>query len=142
MWVARFPSSSLSETSLRSTRSGSSVSPARLLFGMAGIGTHGRGSFPAVAATAAMATGLFLLSASAAALLSPALIFLLILSLGLRPGEQLIERAHSRRARSRGRRRPILVAVPLVLQLAHCVGRKLAFALAMRPPPLTLLPAS
>ncbi len=88
-----------------------------------------------------MAIGLFLLSTSAAALLSPALVILLVLSLGFAPGEQLIERVHARRARSRSRRQPVRISAPLVPLLAHSVGRKLAFALAMRPPPLKALPA-
>lgn len=108
---------------------------------MAGFRSDGRGKIPAFAAVIAMAIGLFLLSPSALALLSPALVLLLVLSLGLTPGEQLIERVHARRARSRRRRPAVRIAAPFVPMLAHSVGRKLAFALAMRPPPPKALPA-
>jgi hypothetical protein len=65
---------------------------------------------------------------------APALALLALLTAGVRPGERLIERLRARVAGTRPRRalsspRPRL---PLVVRP---VGRSLATALAMRPPP-------
>jgi hypothetical protein len=73
--------------------------------------------------------------------LAPALALLALLSVGVRPGEALIERlrarvAPSRPARASSSRRPQLALV------VRPVGRSLATALAMRPPPRALASGS
>jgi hypothetical protein len=75
-------------------------------------------------------------SASAALLLAPAFLLLLILSLGFFPGEKVIERIRSRRSRSRELVRTTVPKIPRVLDLARRTGLDLAYALAVRPPPL------
>lgn len=65
---------------------------------------------------------------------APALALLALLTAGVRPGEALIERLRARRAA------PILRAVsaprPRLAVVVRPVGRELAVALAMRPPPV------
>ena len=70
--------------------------------------------------------------------MAPALLMLALFAGGVRPGEALIERLRARRVASRAHRsvsalRPRL---PLVVRPA---GRRLASALAMRPPPAPLV---
>lgn len=79
--------------------------------------------------------GLFLVSPTVAALLSPAMLVALILSAGLFPGEELIDRV--RRAGYSGRRRGRAprVEIPASAAWVKPVGLALAFALANRPPP-------
>jgi len=68
---------------------------------------------------------------------APALLLLALLTVGVRPGEALIERL---RARSAGAR-PMRAASsprPRLPLLVRPVGRSFATALAMRPPPVAL----
>lgn len=88
----------------------------------------------AVAVLAAL--GLSLVAApQVALLLAPALVLLLILVVGVFPGEEAIARARSRRARSRRSRAPGRVLRPVLPDVPRPAGLALAFALAMRPPP-------
>ena len=69
--------------------------------------------------------------------LAPALLLLALFTVGVRPGERLLERLRARAEKVRPARavsspRP---ALPLVVRPA---GRSFATALAMRPPPLKL----
>lgn len=70
-----------------------------------------------------------------ALLLGPALLLLLILAVGVFPGEEAIARARARRARARRSRAPGRVTAPVLPDVLRPAGAKLAFALAMRPPP-------
>lgn len=74
-------------------------------------------------------------SPQVALLLGPAFLLLLILVVGVFPGEEAISRARSRRARARRPRAPGRVARPVLPDVVRPVGAALAFALAMRPPP-------
>ena len=78
-----------------------------------------------------------LMSVSAAMLLSPAFAVLFILSLGYFPGEQIIERVRSLRRRPRSSRRPASERAPVTFDFVRPVGRSIAFALSVRPPPGT-----
>jgi len=84
----------------------------------------------AVAAVAATT----ILSLHVALLLSPALLLLVLLSGGLFPGEQVIERLRARyeKRRARPEARP---ASPTARVFVRRTGRLIAFALAVRPPP-------
>ncbi len=70
-----------------------------------------------------------------ALLLAPALLLLLILVVGVFPGEEAIARARARRARARRSRAPGRVPAPVLPDVVRPTGLALAFALAMRPPP-------
>jgi hypothetical protein len=70
-----------------------------------------------------------------ALLLGPAFLLLLILVVGVFPGEEAIARARARRAKARRSRAPGRVAVPVLPDVVRPAGLALAFALAMRPPP-------
>ncbi|HMT04104.1 MAG TPA: hypothetical protein PKD76_01010 [Solirubrobacterales bacterium] len=71
--------------------------------------------------------------------LVPALLLLLTLSLGFFPGEKVIIRVRSRRARHRPTVKPLAQAVPELLDLVRQTGREIAYALAVRPPPRSSL---
>lgn len=75
------------------------------------------------------------IGASVALMLAPAILLLLLLAAGIRPGEELIERLRERftRPRVRGTANAPRPALPLVLRR---VGRRMAAALAVRPPPV------
>lgn len=75
------------------------------------------------------------ISPSAALLLAPALLLLLVLSLGYFPGETVIERIRGRRAQTRSAVLPAVEKLPATLDLAKRAGLKIAYALAVRPPP-------
>lgn len=75
------------------------------------------------------------ISVSVALLLAPALAILLILSLGYFPGETLIVRIQQRLRIVAGPR-PVCDRAPEVLDIASRAGRFIAYALAVRPPPL------
>ena len=62
---------------------------------------------------------------------------LFILSLGYFPGEQIIERVRSLRRRPRSSRRPASERAPVTFDFVRPVGRSIAFALSVRPPPGT-----
>jgi hypothetical protein len=74
-------------------------------------------------------------SPQVALLLGPAFLLLLVLIVGVFPGEEAIARARARRFRSRPSRAPGRVALPVLPDVVRPVGVALAFALAMRPPP-------
>jgi hypothetical protein len=66
--------------------------------------------------------------------LAPAVLLLGLLVRGVRPGEKLIERLRGRPPRPR-RVRPVSMPRPRLAVVIRPVGRQLADALAMRPPP-------
>lgn len=74
-------------------------------------------------------------SVSVALLLAPALAILIILSLGYFPGEAVIVRIRQR-SRDLTRPRPVADRMPEILDISSRVGRLIAYALAVRPPPL------
>ena len=65
--------------------------------------------------------------------LTPALALLALLASGIRPGEALIARLHARRGLRR--LRPASARRPRLALIVRRAGRRLACALAMRPPP-------
>ena len=77
------------------------------------------------------------ISASVALALAPAIAILLILSLGYFPGETVIVRIRSI-SRDRNHARPVAEPVPSSLNLVRRTGRLIAYALAIRPPPLII----
>ena len=80
---------------------------------------------------------IMLMSVSAALLLFPAFVGLFILSLGYFPGEQIIERVRSFRRRPRTSRRPVAGTALVTFDFVRPVGRRITFALSVRPPPGT-----
>lgn len=86
------------------------------------------GTFVAVALALAAGTG-------AALLLAPAVLAFCLVMLGLRPGEQLIDRLRGRFADRRARRAPRCVAPRAGAVVAPRTAWIPASALAMRPPP-------
>jgi hypothetical protein len=64
--------------------------------------------------------------------LAPAVLLLLLLSRGVRPGEKLIERL---RGRPRRPTRAVSMPRPRLAVVVRPAGRQFAAALAMRPPP-------
>lgn len=89
------------------------------------------GAFAAVLLT--LAAGL-VVAPSVGLLLAPAAALLLLLAHGVFLGEDLIERLRTRRSPSR-RRRPQAVRPPAMPVVLRRTGRRIAFALAVRPPP-------
>lgn len=75
------------------------------------------------------------LSVTIALITAPAFALFFILSLGFFPGEELIAKAREFRVRPREWSRPVLLPVPVLPLSSRPVGIKLAFALAVRPPP-------
>lgn len=69
--------------------------------------------------------------------LAPALVFLALFTFGIHPGEALIERLRARFATQR-RLRACSSSRPRLAVVVRPVGRLLASALAMRPPPSPL----
>ena len=67
--------------------------------------------------------------------LVPAFLLLLTLSLGCFPGEKVIIRVRSRRARHRPAVKPLAHVVPELLDLVRQTRLEIAYALAVRPPP-------
>lgn len=78
------------------------------------------------------------LSLTIAMIAAPAFLLLFVLSLGFFPGEELIVKAREYRARPREWSRPVLLSDPVLPVPFRPVGLKLAFALAVRPPPAHL----
>jgi hypothetical protein len=77
---------------------------------------------------------LALVAPGPALMLVPAAILAVLLLRGMFPGEKVIERLA--RAVRRRVTRPVSIQLPRARALAlHRVGRLIAFALAMRPPP-------
>lgn len=68
-------------------------------------------------------------------ILAPALLMIAVLSLGFFPGERAIARARGRWQGQHRSARPVAQAAPASLNLVHQAGRKMAYALAVRPPP-------
>ena len=75
------------------------------------------------------------LSVTAALITAPAFALFFVLSLGFFPGEQLIVKARELGSRPREWSRPVLLAIPVLPHSSRPVGLKMAFALAVRPPP-------
>lgn len=82
----------------------------------------------------ALATGI-VVAPSVGLLLAPAAALLALLAHGVFLGEDVIERLRTRRAMTRRRPRPLSVRVPAAPAIVHRTGRRIAFALAVRPPP-------
>jgi hypothetical protein len=82
------------------------------------------------------AFGVAVLTAPETALvLGPALLLLLVLVVGVFPGEEALARARDRRWRARRVRAPGRASRPALPDVARPSGISRAFALAMRPPP-------
>ena len=76
-----------------------------------------------------------LVAPQTALMLGPALLLLLVLVVGVFPGEQALARARDRRWRARRVRAPGRTPRPALPDVARPSGVTRAFALAMRPPP-------
>jgi hypothetical protein len=97
-------------------------------------GLHITRLFAALAVLAAL--GLAVVeSPHVALLLAPALLLLLVLVVGVFPGEEAIARPRARRATARRSRAPGRTPAPVLPDVVRPAGLALAFALAMRPPP-------
>ncbi|UUY06108.1 hypothetical protein LRS13_11515 [Svornostia abyssi] len=81
----------------------------------------------------ALAAGL-VLAPSVALLLAPAAALMLLLAHGVFVGEEFIEQLRARRAAAR-RPRPRAALRPVAPAYIRRTGRRIAFALAVRPPP-------
>ena len=71
---------------------------------------------------------------------APALVLLALLTVGVRPGEALLERLRARITATRPAR-AASSSRPRLALFVRPVGRELATALAMRPPPAAATPA-
>ena len=78
------------------------------------------------------------LSVTVAMIAAPAFALFFVLSLGFFPGEELIVKARELGSRPREWSRPVLLPVPVLPVAFRPVGLKMAFALAVRPPPAHL----
>jgi hypothetical protein len=78
------------------------------------------------------------LSVTVALIAAPAFVLFFVLSLGFFPGEELIVKARQLGTRPREWARPVLLPVPVLPLTPRPVGLRLAFALAVRPPPAGL----
>lgn len=87
------------------------------------------GATVAVVLALAVGTGVALL-------LAPAVLLFCLLMLGLRPGEQIIERLRERRRRPRAHRAPRSVTAGNVAVVVPRTSWLAASPLAMRPPPI------
>ncbi|HMU26809.1 MAG TPA: hypothetical protein PKA56_00425 [Solirubrobacterales bacterium] len=76
------------------------------------------------------------LSVTVALIAAPAFALFFVLSLGFFPGEQLIVKARELVSRPREWSRPVPIAAPVLPFSSRPVGLDLAFALAVRPPPV------
>lgn len=68
---------------------------------------------------------------------APAFALFFVLSLGFFPGEELISKIRERVSRPREWGRPVRLVAPSLPIASRPVGLKLAFALAVRPPPVS-----
>lgn len=99
-----------------------------------------RGRHPVLLRAGALAVTLLALAAglvlapSVALLLAPAAALMLLLAHGVFVGEELIERLRARRAAAR-HPRPRAALRPVAPAYIRRTGRRIAFALAVRPPP-------
>ncbi len=89
-----------------------------------------------VLAAVVVLVGAALTSPSVALLLAPALVLLATLAVGLFPGEETIARARARRMRARPVRAPQRIVRPKLRDIVRPAGVTLAYALAVRPPPV------
>ncbi len=78
------------------------------------------------------------LSVTIALIAAPAFALFFVLSLGFFPGEELIVKAREFGARPREWSRPVLLPVPVLPVSVKPAGLRVAFALAVRPPPVRL----
>jgi hypothetical protein len=78
------------------------------------------------------------LSVTVALIAAPAFVLFFVLSLGFFPGEELIVKARELGVRPKEWSRPVLLPVPVLPFSFRPIGLKLAFALAVRPPPARL----
>lgn len=86
-----------------------------------------------------LASGLCaVISIPAVLLLGPALFLFFVLSLGYFPGERVIEKVVRWRNQSRVAAVPSIEPAQEPLDLVAKVGRQIAYALAVRPPPYSL----
>jgi hypothetical protein len=92
----------------------------------------------AVCTGAAIVAAYLVLGSQDAFLMLPAILMLSALAHGAFLGEELIARLGARRRSRRARRAPV-IAVPRAVRIVCGVGRTIAFALAMRPPPARAL---
>lgn len=76
-------------------------------------------------------------SMTVALIAAPAFALFFVLSLGFFPGEDLIIKIRESATRPREWSRPIRLAAPSLPIASRPVGLKLAFALAVRPPPVS-----
>lgn len=83
----------------------------------------------------AVGTGL-VVAPSVALLLAPAAALLLLVAHGVFLGEDVIERLRSRRAAAPRHARAGATAAPAIPAFIRRTGRRIAFALAVRPPPV------
>lgn len=88
----------------------------------------------AVAAVCAFGVAV-LVAPQTALMLGPALLLLLVLVVGVFPGEEALARARDRRWRARRVRAPGRAPQPALPDVPRPSGVTRAFALAMRPPP-------
>ncbi len=99
-------------------------------------------SRPTLLRTAALAVVLLVLAAglviapSVTLLLAPAAALLVLLAHGVFLGEDVIERLRARRAATRRHARPLAARLPAAPEIVTRTGRHIAFALAVRPPPM------
>ncbi len=102
-----------------------------------------RGSDPRRCRTTALAAVVALtlalaLGTGVALLLAPAVVLFCLLMLGLRPGEQIIERLRDRRRRPREHRAPRSLTARHRIVVEPRTSWLTASPLAMRPPPAAL----
>lgn len=83
-----------------------------------------------------LALGVF--SPTIALIAAPGFALFFVLSLGFFPGEQLIVKARELSTRPKEWARPVHFSAPVLPLSSRPVGLKLAFALAVRPPPAHL----
>ncbi len=90
----------------------------------------------ALLAVAAVA-GVAVADPSVALILAPPLLLLAVLAVGVFPGEEALSRARDRRRRPRPVRGPARIALTALVDVARPTGLTFAYALAVRPPPVT-----
>lgn len=105
---------------------------------MEDVQTTTTGRLAASAALVLAVAAMLLVAPSLALFMAPAAMLLLLLVNGRMPGEQVLTRLRERRRRA-PRRRPASALVPGLPVVVRRTGRRIAFALAVRPPPAVSL---